>query len=235
MPRLGWPEALPTPRSLHQRCSSLEVEILPLERAHLTRTHSSLGPQPEHRSRVGSQHELTLGRSRRERGLRLGPRRGHQARRRAGRHGTETGRDSFERLIRWCPATWYPGPCDDGCSDDDSAGPRRSPTNISAKLAPLLVWALRMFRPIRHGRMTRRSWSGSWDRTGPCRGPPAESTGTARGLRTGRKRGGGEWAGERRGCYSKIKSYLTRDGSRCRSAPSREAPAFRSTSWFARG
>jgi hypothetical protein len=44
--------------------------------------------------------------------------------------------------------------------------------------------------------------------------------------RTGRGAGRG---------YGKIKSYLTRDGSRCGSTPSREARAFRSTSWLASG
>src|SRR5436309_6072781 len=38
---------------------------------------------------------------------------------------------------------------------------------------------------------------------------------------------------ERGDGYSKIKLHLTCDGSRCRSTPSREARAFRSTSWFA--
>jgi hypothetical protein len=54
MARLGWPESLATPCSLHQRRASLEVDVLPLERAHLAGTHPGLSPEPEHRGGVGT-------------------------------------------------------------------------------------------------------------------------------------------------------------------------------------
>jgi hypothetical protein len=54
MARLGRPEALAAPRPLHQRRASLEVDVLPLEPAHLTGSHPGLSPQPEHRGGIGT-------------------------------------------------------------------------------------------------------------------------------------------------------------------------------------